>query len=117
MIRLAAGHADPKGPHAPGVSNLKSRQGIHIAREGPGSLGFQYLPQIITGQKQGLGMVYEAVQAQAAILAFNDIYCLFAIVTVAMIPSFLILRSQTVAGERRVRINPDQSLSVRPRAP
>jgi DHA2 family multidrug resistance protein len=89
----------------------------NLGARGPGSLGFHYLPQIISGQKQGLGMVYEAVQAQAAILAFNDIYCLFAIVTVAMIPSFLILRSQTVAGERRVRINPDQSLSVRPRAP
>jgi DHA2 family multidrug resistance protein len=89
----------------------------NMGARGPGSLGFHYLPQIISGQKQGLGMVYEAVQAQAAILAFNDIYCLFAIVTVAMIPSFLILRSQTVAGERRVRINPDQSLSVRPRAP
>jgi DHA2 family multidrug resistance protein len=63
------------------------------ARE-PGSLGFHYLPQIITGQKQGLGMVYEAVQAQAAMLAFNDIYRLLAIVTVAMIPSFLIMRGQ-----------------------
>ncbi len=39
-------------------------------------------------------MVYEAVQAQAAMLAFNDIYRLFAIVTVAMMPSFLILRGQ-----------------------
>ena len=64
----------------------------NMGARGPGSLGFHYLPQIITGQKQGLGMVYEAVQAQAAMLAFNDIYRLFAIVTVVMIPSFLILR-------------------------
>jgi DHA2 family multidrug resistance protein len=67
-----------------------SKLGAHL----PGSPGFHYLPQIISGQKQGLGMVYEAVQAQAAMLAFNDIYRLFAILTVAMIPSFLILRGQ-----------------------
>jgi len=61
----------------------------------PGSPIFHYLPQIITGQKQGLGMVYGAVQQQAAMLAFNDIYRLLAILTVVMIPSFLILRGQT----------------------
>ncbi len=43
-------------------------------------------------------MVYEAVQAQAAMLAFNDIYRLFAIVTVAMIPTFLILRGRIGGG-------------------
>ena len=64
----------------------------------PGSLGFHYLPQIISGQKQGLGMVYEGVQSQAAMLAFNDIYRLFAIVTVAMIPTFLILRGRIGGG-------------------
>jgi hypothetical protein len=44
------------------------------------------------GQKQGLGMVYGVVQSQAAMMAFNDIYRLLALVTVLMIPSFLILR-------------------------
>ena len=58
----------------------------------PGSPMFHYLPQIIMGQKQGLGMVYGLVQSQAAMLAFNDIYRLLAILTVMMIPSFLILR-------------------------
>ena len=53
---------------------------------------FHYLPQIILGQKQGLGMLYSAVQSQAAMMAFNDIYRLLAILTVMMIPSFLILR-------------------------
>jgi len=52
---------------------------------------FITFPQIISGQKQALGMVYEAVQAQAAMLAFDDVDPLFAIVTVA---SFLILRGQ-----------------------
>jgi MFS transporter, DHA2 family, multidrug resistance protein len=58
----------------------------------PGSPAFHYLPQIILGQKQGLGLIYGAVQSQAAMMAFNDIYRLLAMVTVLMIPSFLILR-------------------------
>jgi DHA2 family multidrug resistance protein len=58
----------------------------------PGSPVFHYLPQIISGQKQGLGMVYGVVQSQAAMMAFNDIYRLLAGVTILMIPSFLILR-------------------------
>jgi DHA2 family multidrug resistance protein len=64
----------------------------------PGSPVFQYLPQIISGQKQGFGMVYHAIQSQAAMLAFNDIYRMFAILTVVMIPSFLVLRGQVSAA-------------------
>jgi DHA2 family multidrug resistance protein len=64
----------------------------------PGSPVFQYLPQIISGQKQGFGMLYHAVQSQAAMLAFNDIYRMFAILTVVMIPSFLVLRGQVSAA-------------------
>jgi DHA2 family multidrug resistance protein len=60
----------------------------------PGSPSFHYLPQMISGQKQGFAMVYDLVQAQAGMMAFNDIYRLFAIFTLAMIPSFLILRGQ-----------------------
>ncbi len=65
-----------------------SKFGMHL----PGSPTFHYLPQIILGQKQGLGMVYGMVQLQAAMMAFNDIYRLLAMVTILMIPSFLILR-------------------------
>jgi hypothetical protein len=43
-------------------------------------------------------MVYGLVQSQAAMLAFNDIYRLLAIVTVLMIPSFLILRGPISRG-------------------
>ncbi len=39
-----------------------------------GAPAFHFLPQIISGQKQGLGMVYGAIQAQSAMLSFNDIY-------------------------------------------
>jgi hypothetical protein len=54
-----------------------SKFGAHL----PGSPMFHYLPQIILGQKQGLGMVYGVVPSQAAMLAFNDIYRLLAILT------------------------------------
>jgi DHA2 family multidrug resistance protein len=64
----------------------------------PGSLVFHYLPKIVSGQKQGLAMVYGVVQSQAAMLAFNDIYRLLAILTILMVPSFLILRGQIGAG-------------------
>jgi DHA2 family multidrug resistance protein len=58
----------------------------------PGAQAFNYLPQIITGQKQGLGMVYAMIQAQAAMLSFNDIYRVLGIVMVVLVPSFLLLR-------------------------
>jgi DHA2 family multidrug resistance protein len=58
----------------------------------PGSPVFHYLPQITTGQKQGLDMVYALIQQQAAMLAFNDIYRVLALMAVLMIPSFIVLR-------------------------
>jgi MFS transporter, DHA2 family, multidrug resistance protein len=66
----------------------------HMAAHVPGSPVFRYLPQIVTGRKQGLGIVYGLVQAQAAMLAFNDIYRLLTAIAVLMIPSFLILRAR-----------------------
>jgi DHA2 family multidrug resistance protein len=64
----------------------------HLEARAPGSPLFRYLPQIITGRKQGLGMVYGLIQSQSAMLAFNDIYRLLAVIAVLMIPSFLLLR-------------------------
>jgi DHA2 family multidrug resistance protein len=58
----------------------------------PGGPGFDYLPQIINGQKQGLGMVYGMIQRQAMMLAFNDIYRTLAYAMILLIPSFLLLR-------------------------
>ncbi|HTT77956.1 MAG TPA: hypothetical protein VMF50_18480 [Candidatus Binataceae bacterium] len=45
----------------------------NLGQPTPGSTAFNYLPQLITGQKQGLGMVYGMIQAQAAMLSFNDL--------------------------------------------
>ncbi|HEY6418880.1 MAG TPA: hypothetical protein VIX59_07755, partial [Candidatus Binataceae bacterium] len=60
---------------------------------------FNYLPQIISGHKQGLGMIYDMIQAQAEMLAFNDIYRVLAIAMFILVPSFLLLRRvQSGAG-------------------
>src|ERR1019366_3537899 len=62
------------------------------ARLTPGARSFDYMPQILTGQKQGLGMVYGMIQRQAMMLSFNDIYRTLAIVMMILIPTFLLLR-------------------------
>jgi DHA2 family multidrug resistance protein len=64
----------------------------------PGSPTFSYMPQMITGQKQSLGMVYGAIQAQAAMLSFNDIYRILAVATLIMVPSFLLMRGAQSSG-------------------
>src|SRR6185437_554529 len=58
----------------------------------PGAPSFHYLPQMISGQHQSFGMIYNSMQAQAAILSFNDIYRILAVVMALMIPGFLLLR-------------------------
>ena len=65
----------------------------------PGGPTFSYMPQMITGQKQSLGMVYGAIQAQAAMLSFNDIYRILAIGTLIMVPSFLLMRGARYSGD------------------
>ena len=64
----------------------------HAGTSIPGRHGFEYMPQIISGQHQGIGQVYGMIQAQAAMLSFNDIYRTLAIVMVLLIPSFIFLR-------------------------
>lgn len=64
----------------------------------PGAPSFQYLPQMISGQHQSFGMIYNTIQAQAAILSFNDIYRILAVVMALMVPGFLILRKGQSAG-------------------
>jgi DHA2 family multidrug resistance protein len=63
-----------------------------------GSPSFRLLPQMINGQHQGLGMVYEAIQAQAGMLSFNDIYRILAAVSLLMIPTFIFLAGAKTTG-------------------
>jgi DHA2 family multidrug resistance protein len=64
----------------------------------PGASSFHYLPQMVSGQHQSFGMIYNAMQAQAAILSFNDIYRILAVLMAVMIPGFLLLRRGQSGG-------------------
>jgi hypothetical protein len=58
----------------------------------PGSPTFDFAREMVTGQRQGLGMVYQGVQVQASLLAFNDIYRALAILGALCIPIFIFLK-------------------------
>jgi DHA2 family multidrug resistance protein len=40
----------------------------------PGGMNFNYMNEMVTGQKQGLAMLYGGVQSQSMMLALNHIY-------------------------------------------
>jgi DHA2 family multidrug resistance protein len=63
-----------------------------------GAHGFLYTPEMISGNHQGLAGVYGMIQAQASMLAFNDIYRVLAIWMVILIPTFLLLRRVAASG-------------------
>ena len=66
----------------------------------PGALQFYYLPEIVTGQKQGIAGIYGMIQAQAAMLSYNDIYRTLAFFMMFLVPAFLLLRRvQQRAGD------------------
>ena len=58
----------------------------------PGSPQINLMHGLVTNQPQGFGMVYETVQQQASLLAFNDIYRLLATAAAVFIPAFLLLK-------------------------
>jgi DHA2 family multidrug resistance protein len=64
----------------------------------PGSPRFDYLGQVTSGQPHGLGLLYHMVQAQAAMLAFNDIYRTIALALIPLIPLFLLMPRSRNAG-------------------
>jgi MFS transporter, DHA2 family, multidrug resistance protein len=92
------------------TNTLLSRQQVHQARlvehfsvfdawrlhnlgqHLPGAPAFSYLPQLPAGHQQ-LGMLYGAVQAQSAMMSFNDIYWIIAIAVIPLIPFCLLLPS------------------------
>ena len=64
----------------------------NVAPQMAGAHGFSYIPQMVGGNHQGFAGVYGVIQAQAAILSFNDIYRVLAVGMVILVPSFLLLR-------------------------
>jgi DHA2 family multidrug resistance protein len=66
----------------------------------PGSLQFDYLPDIVMGQQQGIAGIYGMIRAQAAMLSYNDIYRTLAFIMMLLVPAFLLLRrAQQRAGD------------------
>jgi len=61
---------------------------------------FQYLPGLV-GTPQQLGVIYRLVQAQSAMLAFNDVYWIIAIAIIPLIPLCCLL-----PGSRHARLAP-----------
>jgi DHA2 family multidrug resistance protein len=65
----------------------------------PGSPGFRFMHQLLTGQKLGLGALYYKIQAQAWLLAYNDAYRLLATLALLCAPwCFLLRRVGVVKG-------------------
>jgi hypothetical protein len=58
----------------------------------PGAAPFESLPRMMAGPSQGLGMIYGMIQAQAAMLSFNDLYRVLAFVAILLVPSFMLLK-------------------------
>ena len=63
----------------------------HVPPRMPGAPTFHFLSQT-GGGKEGLAMVYNMVQTQAAILAFNDIYRMLSFLALVTLPLYLVLR-------------------------
>jgi MFS transporter, DHA2 family, multidrug resistance protein len=49
----------------------------------PGAIHFNYAGQLVTGQKQGLAMIYGTMQGQAMMLSLNSIYRMLAFIMIA----------------------------------
>ncbi|MGH7880901.1 MAG: hypothetical protein ACREQD_15605, partial [Candidatus Binataceae bacterium] len=50
-----------------------------------GRTHFNYMSELVTGQKQGLSMLYGSVQSQAAMLSLNNIYRSLSVVMILAI--------------------------------
>jgi len=61
----------------------------------PGGMTFNYMHEMVNGQKQGLGMLYSQVQSQAMILSLNSIYRMLAyLMLVGLVMCFLLPRTR-----------------------
>jgi MFS transporter, DHA2 family, multidrug resistance protein len=58
----------------------------------PGGIHMNVIPSLTAGHQQGLGMVYSTIQAQAMLLAYNDIYRVLAIAMALLIPWFIFFK-------------------------
>jgi MFS transporter, DHA2 family, multidrug resistance protein len=80
FTRFDAWRLDQLAPHMPGSPRLNLMHGINAS------------------WPQGLGMVYQVVQQQASLLAYNDIYRMLAMMAALFVPTFLLLRATRATG-------------------
>jgi MFS transporter, DHA2 family, multidrug resistance protein len=64
----------------------------------PGSPHFHLMTGLLAQQEQGLAVIYQAVQQQASLLAYNDIYRMLALAAAIFAPGFLLLKRPRTAG-------------------
>jgi MFS transporter, DHA2 family, multidrug resistance protein len=58
----------------------------------PGSPHFSLAKGLVAGRTQGFGVMYQTIQRQASLLAYNDIYRMLAMIVALFIPAFLLLK-------------------------
>jgi MFS transporter, DHA2 family, multidrug resistance protein len=64
----------------------------HAGARMPGAPDLHLLHGLATHQPQGFGMIYAEIQRQAALMTYNDIYRMLAVMAALLIPCFLLLK-------------------------
>jgi hypothetical protein len=75
------------------LATVELRKTTPASSYAPEASTFHFVEQMATGQRQGLGLVYQAIQQQSAMLAFNDIYRRLALIALVTVPSFVLFQS------------------------
>ena len=58
----------------------------------PGSTHLGLVQGLVAPHPQGVGVMYQTIQRQASLLAYDDIYRMLAMIAALFIPAFLLLR-------------------------
>jgi DHA2 family multidrug resistance protein len=74
------------------VTSFSAWQLENMGRRMPGSPALDLLHGLMMNQPRGFGMVYESIQRQASLLAYNDLYRTLAMAAAIFIPAFLLLK-------------------------
>jgi DHA2 family multidrug resistance protein len=74
------------------VTSLNAWQLDQMGPRMPGSPALDLIHGVITNQPRGFGMIYESLQHQASLLAYNDMYRTLAMAAAVFIPAFLLLK-------------------------
>jgi len=64
----------------------------HLGARMPGAPHLHLLDGMMTHNPQGFGLIYANIQRQAALMTYNDIYRMLALMAALLVPTFLLLR-------------------------